>query len=69
MEVLNIYDRDGNDNYSGFTFTCDMYASFYNGTTFVSDVLIGQYSKISPSDYRPLSYTFVSKTLSVLINE
>ena len=61
---MQIKNREAGDRY-GFVYKCAMLALFYNGTTFLSQVLIGNYSLDSPSDFRGFSNTFSSVTLSV----
>jgi len=61
---LQINGRESGDR-AGFVYKCDLFALFYNGTTFLSQVVIGQYSMDSNSDYRGISYTFPSVSLTV----
>ena len=61
---LQINDRENGDM-AGFIYRFDMFALFYNGTTFLSSGNIGQYRLDSNSDYRGISYTFPSVSLTV----
>ena len=61
---VSIDNRNSGDR-TGFTYVCAMFALFYNGTTLVSRVLLGQYLLDQANDYGGINYSLPSATLAV----